>query len=294
MNEDRKRQFFARLAPSYSDLTSNTTQDIFAKFLDSYAPNLNLTSSSVVHDNASGPGTATQILVQHATKTGITPTIIATDYAAKMIETLRDIQAAEFASTPAWNHVKTEVLDSSDLSTIPDATFTHSISNFSLFTMTSPVRSLQETHRTLSPGGTVVIILWKRFAIQYILAAAQDHVKGDGYAMCHAVPVAGPQYYERGFVRKQLVGAGFNGDGVETWPVDVVVREGEEDREKWEGMVRFMTSSSVGIAGGSTRGWSEEETGRWEEAVRWAMGEESRKGGVGGIRFEGWVNVVRK
>lgn len=290
MNEERKRQYFAELAPKYSVLTSNTTQDIFAKFLASYSSELDITSSSVIHDNASGPGTATQVLIQHATKTGITPTIIATDYAPNMIETLRSIQAVEATSNPAWNNVKTEVLDSSDLATILDSTFTHSISNFSLFTITNAVQSLRETHRTLQPGGTAAILLWKRFTIQDMLAAAQDHIRGPGYAAANAVPVNGPQYYEKDTVRNQLVEAGFDGDGVQTWQIDVVVRE--EEKEKWEGMVRFMVSSSV--AGGSTRGWSGDEVEGWEGAVRWALEEEARRGGEGGVRFEGWINVVRK
>lgn len=290
MNEERKRQYFAELAPNYSDLTSNTTQDVFAEFLDSYSDKLNLTSSSTIHDNASGPGTATQILVQHATRIGITPKIIATDYAPNMIETVRTFQAAELPSNPAWKNVTTQVLDSSNLSTISDSTFTHSISNFSLFTITDAVQSLRETHRTLVPGGIAVILLWKRFTIQDMLAAAQDHIKGPGYAAANAVPVNGPQYYDRATVPNQLVEAGFEESEIETWQIDLVVSE--QDTEKWEGIYRFMTSTSVSV--GSTAGWSEMEVEQWGSAARWAMGEEMQRGGDGGVKFEAWINVVRK
>lgn len=290
MNEERKQRWFAELAPNYAELTGNTTQDMFAKFLDSYDPKLNLTSSSVIHDNASGPGTATQILVQHAAKTGITPKIIATDYSSSMVDTLHEIQAEEALSNPAWNDVTAQVLNSSDLSTIPDNHFTHSISNFSLFTITDAVQSLRETRRTLQPSGIAVVLVWKRFTIESLLAAAQDYVKGPGYASVHAVPVNGPQYFLKATVPKQLVEAGFNAEKIETWQVDVVVPKSDE--KKWEGMYKFMTSTSIST--GSTRGWSGSEMQAWRDAARWAMDEEAENGGEGGIKFEGWVNVVRK
>lgn len=290
MNEERKRQYFAELAPNYADLTSNTTQDVFAMFLDSYGPKLNLTSSSVIHDNASGPGTATQVLVKHAANVGITPKIVATDYAPNMIETLQKLQAKEASSNPTWNNVTATVLNSSELSGIPDNHFTHSISNFSLFTITEAVNSLRETYRTLQPGGIAVVLLWKRFTNESLLAAAQDHVKGPGHAAANAYPVNGPQYYQKSTVSDQLIEAGFDADKIETWQMDVVVPE--TDEKKWEGIFKFMTSTSV--SAGGTRGWSESEVQAWKDAARWAMNEEANKSGEGGIKFEAWINVARK
>lgn len=290
MNEERKRQYFAELAPNYADLTSNTTQDVFAMFLESYGAKLNLTSSSVIHDNASGPGTATQVLVQHATNTGITPQIVATDYAANMIEELLKLKSREISSNPVWNNVTATVLNSSDLSNVPDNHFSHSTSNFSLFTVTEAVKSLRETYRTLQPGGTAVILLWKRFTIESLLAAAQDHIKGPGYAAAHAVPVNGPQYYQKATVPDQLVEAGFDASKIETWQMDIVVLESDEKR--WDGVFKFMTSTSV--SAGSTRGWTESEVRAWKDAARWAMSEESKKSKTDGIKFEAWINVVRK
>ncbi|KAK5944992.1 hypothetical protein PMZ80_002195 [Knufia obscura] len=285
MNEERKQQYFAELAPNYHTLTGNTTQDIFAQFLDTYSPKLNITSTSTVHDNAAGPGTATQVLVQRDNA----PKIIATDYAPGMIDTLNSIKSANTSANPAWENVTTKVCNSDDLSEYADGTFTHSISNFSLFTITNAVKSLSETHRTLKPDGVAVVLLWKRYAIQSLLAAAQDDVKGAGYAAKNAVPVNGPQYFERDVVPNQVVEAGFEQSKIETWQMDLVVDD-EAQKEKWDGLYQFMTSTSVAM--GSTRGWSEEEAGRWNEAVRWAMGEEKRE--FGGLKFEAWVSVARK
>lgn len=290
MNEERKQQYFAELAPKYHALTGYTTQDIFVAFLDSYGPKLNTTSSSIIHDNASGPGTATQVLVQRAATTGTSPTIIATDYAPGMIETLNKVKATQSPSNPAWNNVTTNVCNSDDLSSYPDSHFTHSISNFSLFTITNAVKSLSETRRTLKPDGTASVLLWKRYAIQQLLAAAQDHIKGPGYAAKNAVGVNGPQYFQREVVPDQLIEAGFEKEKIETWQMDHVVTNSGEDKEKWNGLYQFMISTSV--AAGSTKGWSDEERARWDEAVRWAMEEESEM--YGGLQFEAWVSVARK
>lgn len=311
MDEERKRQYFAELAANYDVLAGYTTRDIFAKFLDAYAGRLDLLPSSVVHDNASGPGTATQVLVQRLGGGGgdargkdTMPTIVATDYAPGMIHVLRTLQTEQVTTNPAWNKVTSHVLNSEDLtSEIPDGYFTHSISNFSLFTIQNAVQSLRETYRTLMPGGIAVVLLWKRFAVQNLLAAAQDHVKGDGYAAAHAVPVNGPQYFRKEVVPNQLVEAGFDAGSIETWQMDHLMTGQVDDedvptgpqvstvsnREKWDGLFRFMTSTS--ISGGSTKGWSEEEASRWSEAVEWAMDEERKRGG---LKFEAWVTVVKK
>lgn len=290
MNEERKQQYFAELAPKYDKLTGNTTQDIFARFLDSYGPKLKITSSSIIHDNASGPGTATQVLVQQAATTGTSPTIIATDYAPGMIETLNTIKATQTTSNLAWNNVTANTCNSDDLSSYPDSHFTHSISNFSLFTITNAVKSLSETRRTLKSDGKACVLLWKRYAVQQLLAATQDHIKGPGYAAKNAVSVNGPQYFQREVVPDQLIEAGFVKEKIETWQMDHIVTDTGEDKEKWEGLYQFMISTSVAV--GSTRGWSEEESARWNEAVMWAM-EEERKA-YGGLRFEAWVSVAKK
>ena len=293
MDDNRKRQYFAELAPKYNILTGNTTQDIFAKWLDSTADTLEITSSSIIHDNASGPGTATQVLVEHATKADTLPTVVATDYAPGMINHLNNIIASQSASKPAWTKVSARVIDSSDLSSIPDDHFTHSISNFSLFTITNPIQSLRETYRTLAPGGTAVVLLWKRYAVQDILARAQDIVKGEGYAKEHAVPVNGPQYFEEGIVERQMAEAGFEIERMATSVVEYVLKEsevGSADRWKWGGLVEYLTGSS--IAAGSTRGWSEEEVSRWPVAVNEALKGEQTE--YGGVKFESWVTVAKK
>lgn len=286
MNEERKQQYFAELASRYSLVTGNATQDVFAKFLD--LEDLGLTNQSVVHDNAAGPGTATQVLVHRAASTKVAPSIIATDYAPNMIHTLEEIKAAETTTNQAWSKVTPLVIDSANLSQFEDGYFTHSINNFSLFTITQAVQSLRETHRTLKSGGTAAVLLWKRFAIESMLASAQDFVKGEGYAKKHAVPLNGPQYFQEGVVKSQLIEAGFSDDKVKTFVIEHVLTE--EEKWKTDGLYQFMTSTSV--AAGSTKGWTEEEAKAWLNAVRNAMTKEVES--FGGIKFEAWVTVAQK
>lgn len=286
MNEERKQQYFGAMAPTYNLQTGNTTQDIFAKFLDRHP--LEITSSSVIHDNASGPGTATQILVQHALAKNVSPTITATDYVPNMIETLTKMKTESAATNAAWNGVTAKVLDSADLSEFQDEYFTHSINNFSLFTISDPVRALSETRRTLKTGGTAAVLLWKLFAVENLFATAQDFIKGEGYAKANAVPVNGPQYMQEGVVAEQLVEAGFDESKMHTFVIEHVLQK--EDMWKWEGMEQFLKNSMIAKA--SMRGFTEDEIERWPEAVEKAM--EAEKERNGGIKFEGWVTVAVK
>ncbi|KAK5076989.1 hypothetical protein LTR64_005532 [Lithohypha guttulata] len=263
MSEERKQQYFGELAPRYSHLTGDTTQDLFAKFLESHP--LDISSSSIIHDNAAGPGTATEILVQRAAPSGVSPRIVATDYSAGMIARLEEIKTA-------WPEVTVEakVIDSSDLSCFEKDYFTHSINNFSLFTFTHPVQSLKEYLKT------------KRNC------CAQDIVKGPGYAKANAIPVNGAQYYQEGFVSKQLVEAGFEKKKLETIVVEHVLKE--DDRTKWDGLFEFMTKSS--IAASSIKGWSPDEAASWPDAIKQAIATETQK--HGGVKFEAWVTVAKK
>lgn len=284
MNEERKQQYFAELAPKYHIFTGNTTKDIFTEFLEEN--DLGIHDSSIIHDNGAGPGTATQALITYSAARDRSPTVFVTDYASGMIEALQSIKGNEVDKETRWEKVHAKVCNSADLSNFEDDYFTHSINNFSLFTMTSPVQCLRETYRTLKPNGTAAVLLWKRYAVQDLLAAAQDIVKGDGYAAANAVPVNGPQYYEEGVVEKQMVEAGFAKDKMNTVMRSLILKEGDN----WDGLVQYLSSSS--IADGSTRGWTEEEKGKWNAAILQAMQKE--KAVNGGVKFFSWITVAKK
>ncbi|KIW51731.1 hypothetical protein PV05_10420 [Exophiala xenobiotica] len=286
--EAGKHRYFTELAPKYSQFTGNTTRDLFNEVLD-HRNGLSISSDSVVHDNAAGPGTAAEALITwcHKHNSAATPKIVVTDYVPAMIEACEAIRATKHQDDALWQSVALAVTDSADLKDYGDNYFTHSICNFSIFNLTHPDKCLQEMRRTLQPGGTAVVTCWKRFAAEDLLSAAQRVVKGDEWANAHRIPAAGPQYLEEGYTARLVQDAGFPSDTVETFALKKVVAEGGDD---WRGLYEFLTTSSLKNA--ATREWSEEELAKWPDAVAAAMQKE--KDSFGGLLFEAWVVIARK
>lgn len=90
-----------------------------------------ITPSSVVHDNACGPGIFVRSVLslpQFRVAAESPPSRIeATDFAEGMINALRSIISREY-----WHSVHAAVVDSQDLQ-FKDGTFTHSITSFGIF-----------------------------------------------------------------------------------------------------------------------------------------------------------------
>ncbi|KAL6243691.1 hypothetical protein RBB50_009124 [Rhinocladiella similis] len=300
-----KQRYFTEIGPRYGLLTGNTTRDLFTDLLLNVRDlSDTITSDSAVHDNASGPGTATEALISwcygrrhHEGKCGgggggvaaRPKAVIATDYVPAMVEAGERIRASRRAENPLWDRVRFKVADSADLrSEFKDGEFTHSICNFSVFNLTHPEKCLREMHRTLAPGGVAAVTCWKRFGASELLSAAQRVVMGDEWERRHRVPVAGPQYFEKGYLAKLVRDAGFEGAGmVETVEVRKTVEEGGED---WDGLYEFLTTSSLSVA--ATKGWSDDQAARWPEAVKTAMNSEKEQ--FGGLLFEAWAVIARK
>lgn len=114
-----------------------------------------VTSESVVHDNACGPGVVTDaVLSVFANTGGGPPRIIASDIVPGMVE----LAARKGPS------VEAHVMDAKKLDKIPDGALTHSYTNF-LFVRgwgeDDMVTFASEIYRTLRPGGTAVKAAWK-------------------------------------------------------------------------------------------------------------------------------------
>ncbi|KAJ9495743.1 hypothetical protein H2202_008786 [Exophiala xenobiotica] len=302
-----KHRYFTEIAPTYAQVTGNTTLDLFGQVL-THRDGLSITSESIVHDNAAGPGTATEALIAWCHEHDVSPPrkIVVTDYVPAMIEACEarlikskpkhhgDADAdADALLGQSKSDVALSVTDSSNLKDLADDdTFTHSICNFSIFNLTDPVQCLREMHRTLQAGGTVVVTCWKRFAVEEVLAAAQRIVKGEEWANAHRIPAAGPQFAQEGYTAGLVREAGFAADTVETFALEklVTAEEGGDGSDNWRGLYEFLTTSSLKNA--ATRDWSEEEVAKWPHAVEAAMQQE--KESCGGLRFEAWVVIARK
>ena len=131
-----------------------------------------LPPTTILHDNACGPGTATIAAITHL---GAEPARVeATDTSPGMIA------AAQHTITAAgWERVTATVMDSQALE-FEDETFSASITNFSTTNMADPTLMFAEVARTLQSGGTGLWLGWKRFTVAEMVHEAQRAVKGEG------------------------------------------------------------------------------------------------------------------
>lgn len=114
-----------------------------------------ITSESVVHDNACGPGVVTNaVLNVFANTGGRPPRIIASDIVPGMVE----------LASKKGHTVEAHVMDAKNLDQIPDGILTHSFTNF-LFVRgwdeDDMVAFSSEIYRILRPGGTACNAAWK-------------------------------------------------------------------------------------------------------------------------------------
>jgi ubiquinone/menaquinone biosynthesis C-methylase UbiE len=238
--DEARRKYFTFIAPQYGRLTGNSTRDTFASLLKQQ--DLGITHTSVIHDNAAGPGTATEAVIRWCEERDVLPTIIVTDYIPEMIQTLEQLKQRH-ADSQLWQSVQGKVVDSLDLSEFPDDYFTHAINNFSLATFGSKSQqeqALKEAYRTLAPGGLAVFLTWKRFAPAEFMSEAQRHIKGDEWAQAHLVRVNGPEHLEEGHLAKTMVEAGFPVDGMRTTVVSSLLGHGAD----WDGLFEFLQVST--------------------------------------------------
>ncbi|KAK5192979.1 hypothetical protein LTR92_007273 [Exophiala xenobiotica] len=328
-----KHRYFTEIAPTYAQVTGNTTLDLFGQVL-THRDGLSITSESIVHDNAAGPGTATEALIAWCHEHDVSPPrkIVVTDYVPAMIEACEarlikskpkhhgDADAdADALLGQSKSDVALSVTDSSNLKDLADDdTFTHSICNFSIFNLTDPVQCLREMHRTLQAGGTVVVTCWKRFAVEEVLAAAQRIVKGEEWANAHRIPAAGPQFAQEGYTAGLVREAGFAADTVETFALEKLVTpvadpdpdpdpvpqkgdEGEGGGDESESESESEPDNWRGLYDFlTTSSLKNAATRDWseEEVAKWPDAVEAamqqEKESFGGLRFEAWVAIARK
>ncbi|KAJ5177171.1 uncharacterized protein N7482_003048 [Penicillium canariense] len=271
MDKNPPSQYFTSLSRNYSRQTGNSTRAIFASSLGLIVPSI--TSSSVVHDNAGGVGTATSVILDSLDQNEL-PEVLITDNNPGMVaaatDTFKDMNT----------RITATVMDSHDLTSIPDAKFTHSILNFSVFLFPDALKALREIHRTLQPDGVAALLTWKRFGFASVIHVAQSLVRPDLPPM----PLPGSHFYNEGVLAKLVIEAGFNKARVEVVQKDTV-RTGED----LEGMKEFMLADLSNMA---TKDWTPEEKKRWPAAIEEAIEREVQQ--YGGIWFEAWIVIAQK
>lgn len=137
---------------NYERMSGNCTRLIAAQTISTIFPPI--TSSSYILDNACGPGIVSeQVKLLHPNAK-----IMATDLAPSMIEQIR-----QRIETEGWTNMQTDILDIRSLSSLPDNTFTHVITNLGLPVPDDPdsgLKAAREMFRVLQPGGVAVVSTW--------------------------------------------------------------------------------------------------------------------------------------
>ncbi len=127
-------------------------------------------AGGTVLDNACGTGAATQEFL----KVHPTAKVSAADITPPMVQSFQAIIAADPALAA---QVKDLRLENGETLTYPDDAFDAVLTNFGIFFFPDPVAGAKQIYRTLKPGGTAAVTLWKTFGFKPILWEVQARVK---------------------------------------------------------------------------------------------------------------------
>jgi ubiquinone/menaquinone biosynthesis C-methylase UbiE len=257
--------YFSAFAANYVQQTGRSTRRVFEESFEEIQAIKPINKDSVVHDNAAGPGIAASVILERLPSEDV-PKILVTDNVPPMVQGAQD-------SFTSWPQVEPKVLDSLNLEGISDGNFTHSILNFSVFTLAKPVKGLKEMHRTLEPDGLAVISCWKRFAAGQLIHAAQAVVRPD-------LPPL-----KQGVLEKTAAEAGFDSAKFKLLEKSIIVSGPELD----DGLKKFMLGPLMAPA---RAGFTEEDEKKWSAAVDEVIKKEVET--YGGVKFDGWVLLAQK
>lgn len=197
---------FDRAASNY-DTTSAVMKEVAAHLLTLSPP---LTSRSIVHDNAAGPGIVTgEILSLPQFTNGKPPTIHATDYSAAMIGALHDRAKREGWAQSAL-HAHT--MDSMDLRAFAANTFTHTYMAAAIFVIPDPVKAIREIYRTLAPNGVALVTTFEKQGFLSIFHDVQRAIRPDSPLWTGPLPA---EWMTESKLRDVMQAGGFQADRVE-------------------------------------------------------------------------------
>jgi ubiquinone/menaquinone biosynthesis C-methylase UbiE len=263
---------FSQYAGQYERMSGGVTRKIGEEVLKLIPP---IMPSSVVHDNACGPGIMTSIILEQAAGAGQPPPkIIATDFAEGMINTLKQGIEAN-----GWNTVNAKVMDAGDLSAIPSESITHSITNFGLFAVPDAVKGAAEIKRTLKPGGYAIITTWKVASSLELIWRVQKAIRPD-------LPLFEPvsrDWLHEWKIRGVVLDGGFKESNVKIVPIETWWEGGTDE------LVTVMSGPFWDVVKAE---WTDKEQERWPEEVRNQLTEEERRDGR--LRMVAWVCVAKK
>lgn len=234
-------------------------------------------SSAIIHDNACGPGTVTQLLLNANPSSKLN--VHATDIDQVFLDVFQEDASKNNWSVEIANQ-KSEAL------LFADNYFDFSICNIGIFfTSSAGLDGAREIHRTLKPGGTAVVNCWQH--ITWLMPIFAAHAATRPGVM---LPRPTVNWNDGQQIQKIMLEAGFAKDKMRV-----------EQSEAWAKTsdLRAWAEKSWAFLGGMG-GWHEGDEEHWDKAVDVLVkGCEEAEGTkkVGGevwMRASQWVVIATK
>ncbi|KAK8075376.1 s-adenosyl-l-methionine-dependent methyltransferase [Apiospora hydei] len=238
-------------------------------------------SSSVIHDNGCGYGAVTMAVMAAEPPAGVQ--IHATDINEMYLAELK----ATLAKNPTWP-VKIETMDACAL-TFPDNTFDLSVATFVFAGLADDVAAASHVRRTLKPGRTGVIAVWKDMPWHAALENAHYKIRGADEPMA---PFLSMTWYKKNEVAKDAEAGGWSPDELEFVEKAEWLNLGP-DLKRWATIAWSFLAKPAG-------GWQQRDEDRWDEAVDSIVEELGQdawhkvEDGVHKIRMVADVTIMRK
>lgn len=204
-----------------------------------------------IHDNGCGSGAATTaIMASVPPEVAASISITGTDISRGAVDSYRARAAS--SSWPAEGLV----MDADSLS-FPDETFTHSFGSAMIFVgpRNNGVDAVKEMHRTLQPGGTLLLNCFGRSNVLEPIRKASRATRAGG-----VLPEwdSFEQWTDPSFIAGIVEAGGFEKEAIKVVQCHMFVNVGNYER---------ATTLVWSMRGMPRGGWTEEDEEHWEEAV---------------------------
>jgi ubiquinone/menaquinone biosynthesis C-methylase UbiE len=243
----------SRSRPSvFLELNPGASSRIAAHLLD-LCPTI--TSGSVIHDNACGAGVITNEIMKaipSAANSTSGISIYATGLSLAMVEACRTrICENDRSDTVSVSHMGMQDL------TLPNDTFTHSLTNFAIFSLpdNEAARAASHIYCTLKPGGTAAITTWAEGPHKEIIQSIHESTR---HTTSLLPLMKNLQWQDPAHLKRVLQGAGFAADKISLSQQEVFPQI--KDLDRWSQVLWTLM-------GRPADGWVEGDEGNWDYAV---------------------------
>ncbi|KAL6855634.1 S-adenosyl-L-methionine-dependent methyltransferase [Trichoderma novae-zelandiae] len=266
------RQMIPPTPENYKELAKDGAERLAAVSLAQIPP---IPAGAIIHDNGCGHGSATAVIVESAApEVAATYRITGTDISGGAVEIYRS--KAEALGWPAEGLV----MDADRLS-FPDDTFTHSIGNAMIFIgpRNNGVDAVKEMHRTLKPGGTLVVNCFAHVPVLEPIREASRATRAGGKMLAWN---AFEQWADPAFIASIVEAGGFEKGSVSVQQREMFVNIGNFERHTE--LVWSMRGMPVG-------GWTREDEDKWDEALEIVRREMQKTKGF--LTLEDGTTIIR-